>query len=170
MGSAQIRKELAGMEKEKLLALVMEMYKNDKGTKAYLDFFVTPDVDGLYKRCHDKILHAFYPKRGYTLRLMEGKKALSEFKKYSDNSELLVDLMLWYAECGVKYTLDYGDIYMSFYDSVSGVFAKALELAKKEGFHLALEPRAKKIVAKTNGIGWGFHDDLEAAYYKVYRV
>jgi Family of unknown function (DUF6155) len=110
MGIGAVTKELARLDKEELIKLLAELYGKDKETREFLDFYVNPDEKALHMKCRDKILYAFFPKRGYQLRLAEGKKAIADFKKYSSNGELLADLMLWYVENGVTYTNEYGDI------------------------------------------------------------
>ena len=96
MGIGAVKKELARLDKEELIKLLAELYGKDKATREFLDFSVNPDEKALHMKCRDKILYAFFPKRGYRLRLAEGKKAIADFKKYSSNGELLADLMLWY--------------------------------------------------------------------------
>ncbi len=76
MGIGAVKKELARLDKEELIKLLAELYGKDKATREFLDFSVNPDEKALHMKCRDKILYAFFPKRGYRLRLAEGKKLL----------------------------------------------------------------------------------------------
>ncbi|MFZ4525767.1 MAG: DUF6155 family protein [Chlorobium sp.] len=168
MGIGAVKKELARLDKEVLIKLLAELYSKDKATREFLDFYVNPDEDALHKKCRDKISLAFFPKRGYQVRLTEGKKAIADFKKCSSNVELLADLMLFYVEQGVDYTNEYGDIDMPFYNSVASVYDHALLLIKQEHLLPTFAERAELIVHDTRGIGWGFHDDLAGSYMHTY--
>lgn len=168
MGLTELKRELKTLDKEGLVNLVCDLYTQHQPVKEYLDFYINPDENALYKKCREKILRAFFPKRGYSLRLADGKKALSEFRKFGGSNALLADLMLYYAEKGVDYTNEYGDISMAFYDSVSGVYRKALSLMHDEGILDRFKKRARLLVDETNGIGWGFHDDISNAYINFY--
>ena len=116
----------------------------------------------------DKVYEAFYPKRGYRFRLSDGKRAISDFKKLDASKELLSELMLFYAETGVEFTNEFGDIDEPFYNSVASVYSNALTLMDKENMLDKFADRAKKIVDDTSGIGWGFHDELGDIYSDFY--
>ena len=89
--------------------------------------------------------------------------------KLEASKELLSELMLFYTETGVKFTNEFGDIDESFYNSLTSVYSNALTLMHKENILDKFANRAKKIVDETNGIGWGFHDDLEDIYAEFYN-
>ena len=169
MGIGAVKKELARLDKEGLIKLLAELYSKDKATREFLDFYVNPDEEAMHKKCRDKISLAFFPKRGYQVRLTVGKKAIADFKKCSSNVELLADLMLFYVEQGVDYTNEYGDIDMPFYNSVASVYDHALQLIKQENLLPKFAERAVQIVHETRGIGWGFHDDLDGSYMQIYK-
>ena len=95
----------------------------------------------------------FILKRGVDLSLSFARQSINDFKKHEPSEELLVDLMFYYVECGVKYTNDYGDIDEKFYSSVEKMYRSALETARKEGCLEKFKERAEKIMHDTNGIG-----------------
>src|SRR3954454_23143274 len=110
MGLTDLKKELKKLDKDKLIELVSELYKKDKSVKEFFDFYVNPDEKELFRKYRNKVYEAFYPRRGYDLKLKDGKKAISEFKKFEPSTDLLADLMLFYVETGVKFTNEFGDI------------------------------------------------------------
>ena len=71
-----------------------------------------------------------------------------------------IDIMLFYVEQGVKFTLAYGDIDEAFYASMEGMYEKALSAMTELDSKNIFEQRSRKIVTDTSGIGWGFHDTL----------
>jgi hypothetical protein len=161
MGLFEIKKELKKLDKDKLIDLVADLYKKNKSVKEFFNFYVNPNEKELFYKYKDKVFEAFYPKRGYNLKLKDGKTAISDFKKLEPSSELLADLMLFYVETGVKFTNDFGDINEGFYSSLESTYLAALTLMKKENILDKFEVRAKKVAVDTSGIGWGFHDYLE---------
>ena len=81
----------------------------------------------------------------------------------------MIDLMLYYVETGVKYTREYGDIDEPFYNSMENMYASALELIEKLSLHRDFYARCKKIVTNTEGIGWGFYDNLSYLFEKYFK-
>ncbi|SRR5690554_3917828 len=169
MGLADLKKELRKLDKEKLVDLVADLYKKNKSVKELLDFYVNPNEKELFLKYKDKVYEAFYPKRGDRFKLSDGKKAISDFKKLETSKELLSELMLFYAETGVEFTNEFGDIDEPFYNSIASVYSSALTLMNKEGILDKFADRAKQIVDDTSGIGWGFHDELGDIYYDFYN-
>jgi hypothetical protein len=171
MGLTDIKKELKKFDKDKLIDLVADLYKKNKSVKEYFDFYINPDERELFDKCRDKIFEAFYPKRGHNLKLKDGTKAISEFKKLGTSADLVADLMLFYVETGIKFTNDFGDIYESFYSSLESTYAAALKLIEKENLLEQFAERAGKAVSDSDCIGWGFHDylcDVHSEYYSDY--
>jgi hypothetical protein len=168
MGLTDLKKELKKLEKEKLIDLIADLYKKNKSVKEFLDFYVSPDENELFKKYRDKVFEAFFPKRGYSYKLKDGKQAISDFKKLEPATELLVNLMLFYVESGVKFTNDFGDVNEAFYNSLSTTFIDALKMMDKENLLNVFEERVEKIVDDTSGIGWGFHDYLVQVWFDFY--
>lgn len=164
----EIKKELKKLDKNKLVDLVADLYKNNKAVKEFFDFYVYPNERDLFEKYRDKIFHAFYPKRGYTYKLKEGKKAISDFKKLGTSHELVADLMLFYVETGVKFTIDFGDINEGFYSSLETTYVEALKLMQQENLLDKFADRAGKIVNDAINTGWGFHDFLSDVYSDFY--
>ncbi|MCX6287540.1 MAG: DUF6155 family protein [Bacteroidetes bacterium] len=169
MGIKEIKKELNVLSKDKLVQLIVGLYQKNKLVKEQLEFHFNPNEKDLLKLYKEKVLEAFYPRRGDMFHLKIGKRAISDFKKLKPSLESQIDLMIYYVECGVKLTLEYGDIDDNFYSSLEGVYFEALKLIDKNEFHKIFEERAFEIVNKTNNIGWGFHDAIGDIYAQTYQ-
>lgn len=168
MGILDIKRELRKLEKEKLIHLVADLYKKEKSVKEFFDFYIDPNERDLFEKYKDKVFECFYPKRGFGYKLKEAKKAITDFRKLGTSIDMVVDLMLFYVETGVKFTNDFGDIDENFYQSLERTFVRALTLARKENCLDKFEDRASKVVSDTNNIGWGFHDYLADVYFDFY--
>jgi hypothetical protein len=112
----------------------------------------------------------FFPTRGFgKARLKIAKKAISEYKKVGKTDVGSIDIMLFYVEQGVKFTLAYGDIDEPFYISMESMYEKAIEEIIKYGLKDIFQKRCRQIVENTSGIGWGFHDALSDMYEDAFN-
>jgi len=170
MNLTELKKELKKFDKSKLINLISELYKNHKPVKDFFDFYVQPDEKGLFEKQKAKVFEAFYPKRGFQLKLIDARQAISDFKKFAPSNYLLAELMLFYVECGVQFTNDFGDIDENFYLSMEKMFDRSLALLKKEDILDKFNSRALKILTSTDGMGWGFFDSLRDIYYNYYET
>jgi len=168
MGLTDIKKELKKLDKGKLVDFIADLYRKNKSVKEYFDFFLNPNENELFRKYRNKVYEAFYPKRGFGLKLKDGKQAISEFKKLGASLILLADLMLFYVETGVEFTNDYGDIDENYYLSLERMFIQALSLMTKENLLEKFAERTKKVMIDANNIGWGFGDFMAETYCQFY--
>jgi Family of unknown function (DUF6155) len=168
MGFLDVKKELIKLDQSKLIALISDLYKNNKGVKEYLDFFTNPDEQPLLQKHKDSVYECFFPKRGYDYSISKAKKVISEFKKLGTSTKSQADLMLFYVETGVEFTNTYGDIDEGFYYSMESVFHQSLKLMHKGNILNVFKTRAEKILKDTENIGWGFHDSLSDSFSEFY--
>jgi Family of unknown function (DUF6155) len=164
----EIKQELLKQDKATLVKHILELYKKYDSVKEYFDFYVTPDEEKILEKYKEKVKEGFYPKRGMELKLSLSRKAINDFRKLEVSKEKLGDLMLYYVECGVEYTNDFGDINESFYSSVENTFEKSLNYFEQEEALEKYKDRAEKILKDTDGIGWGFHDTIGDIYFSYY--
>ena len=169
MGLREVKSELNKLEKESLIKHISELYKKFKLVKEYFDFYINPDESKILEQYREIVREGFYPKRGDRLRLSISRKAINDFKKLGTSKESVVDLLLYYVECGVELTNEFGDIDDNFYTSIGNTYETSLELMRKEGILNKFKDRALEIVNETKNIGWGFHDYLRYEYYEHYK-
>src|SRR5690625_7650460 len=88
------------------------------------------------------------------MRLAKAKKAISDFKKLTDDSGKVLDLMLFYVENGTEFTLTYGDIDERFYGSMESMYEKVVVACEKdEKLFNKFKDQLYTIVLETSGIG-----------------
>ncbi len=168
MGLRELKTELNKLNKDALIKHISELYKKYKPVKEYLDFQINPNESKILEQYKEKVREGFYPKRGYKLRLSLSKNALNDFKKLDTSKESLADLLLYYVECGVELTNEFGDIDENFYTSIENAYETSLGLMSKEGILNKFKDRAFEIVNEAQNTGWGFHDYLKEAYDEYY--
>ncbi|MCG7337072.1 DUF6155 family protein [Sporosarcina sp. ACRSM] len=165
---SELKKQLKNYDQKQLIQLIADLYKINKGVQSYLSVQLLGKeaMTELFQEAKNKVENEFFPSKSHgKLRLSEAKKAISNFKKTTDNHLLTTELMLYYVEQGVKFTNTYGDIDERFYSSMATMYEKVITICNEEDeFFQLFKGRLKKIVTDTDGIGWGFHDQLAYLY------
>ncbi len=166
-----IRSVLKDASRRELLSLVGDLYRLRTGNQDFLNARFIKDSYTLvpYKNAIEQYVSPAEPWK-HPVKLSLARKAISDYRKAIGDPEGLAELMLFYAECGVSFTLEFGDIDEPFYDSVNRVFADGLKTLKRCGPDSVgkLLPRFQNVVRLTNDIGWGFHDSLLDTLYFYY--
>ncbi|REK76061.1 DUF6155 family protein [Paenibacillus paeoniae] len=161
-----LNKHLKQLNNDQLIDLVKACFGASKDMEKFLAVQImgAEAVKSLFEEYRKKVEYEFFPERGHgKLRLQEAKKAISEFKKLTGSEKYSLELKLIYVEKGVEFTLCYGDIDERFYYSMASVYVDIIDLVNEdETVELfdEFEERLEAVVSKTEGIGWGFHDDL----------
>ena len=167
----ELKRELKTIEHKELIQIITELYKVNKDAKLYLTnkFKGEEAIFDLYKITKQKVKDEFFPDRGLgKLRLSEAKNAISNFKKLTSDKQKTTDLMLYYVELGTEFMNVYGDIDAKFYYSMASMYSKVVtECNKNEKLYETFKERLYLIVLATEGIGWGFHEDIYEIYYSL---
>ena len=157
-----IRSRLNQTSQGDLINLVGELYKLSQQTQLFLETRFGNQQGGLeeYKLIIEESICPAEPwKRDVSLST--GRKAIRDYKKALGDPEGLIDLMIYYCECGVNFTNQFGDIDERFYASIESMYESTLQLLKKHNHCKEIYiTRVEDIVSNTRNIGWGFHDTL----------
>ena len=107
---------------------------------------------------------------GQTIRLKEGRNAISRYKKAVGDADGTIELMIYYVECGNQLTLNYGDIYEEFYNSLESMFSSVVKKLKNSDKKTKDKylPGLQKVVNEVNGLGWGYYDSLYSIYANAF--
>jgi hypothetical protein len=168
MGKRDLKKELAEYDKKMLIGLISELYDKNKSVKDFLDYFLKPDENEILLAYKTKVKEAFYPKRGFRYNLAAGKKAISDFRKLKPSPDSLIELMLYYAESGVQFTKDYGDINENYYLSIERTYRDSMELIEINQLHDKFKDKALQICQMAENTGWWFHETLGGLYCETF--
>jgi hypothetical protein len=171
MKVTDLKKQLREYEQKELIDLIIELFKANKEVQNILSskFLGEEAVEFLYSQARKKIENEFFPDRGDAkLRLAEAKKAITTFKKTTNDEKRTVDLMLYYVEQGVDFTNAYGDISESFYSSMIKMYEQVcMECDRNKELYEEFSGRLRHVVDAVDGIGWGFHEGLIDSYYII---
>ncbi len=163
-----VRSSLDKVSQRDLVGLIKEFYELSPQNKLFLDTRFSNPEAGLekYKLIIEKNICPIEPWKK-DVSLSTGRKAISDYKKARGEPEGLLELMIYYCECGVNFTLEFGDIDERFYGSIESMFENVFKFLKTNPQYIdQFLPRLKQIVNSTKGIGWGFHDFLADTFRK----
>ncbi len=163
MKISELKKYLKTLNQEEMIQLVVELSKVDKKNAAFLEskYHQGSAETALLNEYKLKMRYVFF--REMLPSLKKAKSFISDLRKVAPKSEYLLDLQLYYVECGVDFTNEYGDIDANFYYSMASVFyefVQGLNAFGSREFYIAVKPRIDKIIRETKDIGWGLYDDL----------
>lgn len=161
-----LKQYLKNSSKEELINDISELFKRFSSVKDFYQVKLSPQENSQVSAKYKKIIEdEFFPARGIgRAKISSAKKAVTEYKKVSDNPVNIADIMLFYVEQGVKFTNTYGDIDEPFYNSMESMYEKVIEWVIKFKVQDLFIERCRKILVDTRGIGWGFHDTLSDIY------
>ena len=174
MSVPELKKRLSAVDnkdKDKLLCL---LYKNCDMAEKIINLQLLDEdyAEKLVEEYKEKIYERFFPKdimrAGFSLAWV--KSVITEFKKICQIEEYLLDLKLYYVECGTEFTNTFGDIDMKFYNSLCSVYhevVSAVTSCSDDRLYRKFEDRLRCVAYEADGIGWGFYDYLVEEYYSI---
>ncbi len=165
------KKHLQSLSQEQLVELVMEMYKNLKPVKEYLNYFMNPNEKEMLEKYRKIIVAEFYPntKSGNPkTRFSVCKKAIADFRALKPSPIMLADLMLTLPENACMFTYEFGDMWEQFYDSAATNFKAALKYMEKNGLLNDFKLRCVDCVKYASPCGYGFADEIAQIFYDFY--
>ena len=169
----EVKKILKEKSREELLELLIESYKTIPLLKEYISakYGSEDNIEKIFKAYKNKIYNVFFPKNMKAqFKISDAKKAVNEFKKLSSNEKLTIELMLYYVEMGIEFTNTYGDINGAFYNSIAAMYEAVVSAINKQDdaeIYNNFKDRLKTVVEDTNGMGWGFLEELSDIYWEI---
>lgn len=163
-----VKKIIGQWSNDDLVGLVQDLYRFDAGNADFLHtrlLSASAGEDGLapYK---ERIRKAVSPAQPWKqdVRLSEGRKAISDYKKANGDARGMLALMMYYVQCGNDFTLEFGDIDEAFYDILCAMVEGIKErLLTEDDAQLATEflPLLVKEFERIDGqMGWGYPDEV----------
>ncbi len=159
------------LDQKQLVKLVADIYRFSKENKAFLHarFGVGDDPLKPYKKMIDACMYPdVYSNK--PIQISKAKRAISSYSKAIGDPLGETELMIFFVECGNKFTLDLGDIDGGFYDALNGMYQRAIKkvLSLPEEQRKVFQDRLEEIMTSSSGIGWGYHDMLSDDYYSAF--
>lgn len=162
-----VRAVLNKVSHRDLLGLVGDLYALRKENQDFLNARFLNDDSTLapYKEAIERYISPAEPWKN-PVKISLARRAISDYRKAIGDPHGLAELMLFYVECGVSFTLEFGDIDEPFYDSVVRVFSDGMRMLDRcdQDVIDKLLPRFAGAVHSTAEMGWGFYDSLRETF------
>lgn len=163
-----IKQALSGWSDKQLVGLVQDLYRLNSENAAFLNarLLAAQAATSTLSPYKKRICDAVSPSQPWKqeVKLSEGRKAISEFKKANGNIRDTLLLMTYYVQCGNDFTLEFGDIDERFYDSLCSMVRQIKDtLIKDQDQNLAdaILPLLEKEFKRIDGqMGWGYPDEF----------
>ena len=161
MKVTELKRLLNEKDYSELVKLLVDLYKDNKNVQNYIDSKLLGDgyEKELLENYKKKIESCFFPQRGFAKNpTKEGKLLINEFKKISKNDEYVVDLQLYYIECGVNFTNSFGDMPMPFYKALASALDDVVSriYMSSNNIYDLFRKRIISIENNSESIAWGF--------------
>jgi hypothetical protein len=158
-----IKPVVSGFSSAQLLGLVQDLYRLNAENASFMHSRFLSEGDT--KKDHlnpymTRIQRAISPTQPWKedVKLAAGRKSINDFKKANGNIQDTLTLMIYYVKCGNDFTLEFGDIDESFYDSLCSMFSSVVQtLIKQQDQALLAEfmPLLEAELSRVDGkIGW----------------
>ncbi|MCP4346293.1 MAG: hypothetical protein GY795_12300 [Desulfobacterales bacterium] len=163
------KKDLAEKSKDELIKEITSLCKIFPDVKEYYKS-QTGDVKDIVKKYKDIIEKDFVDgkTRGFPkARLPVAKKAVKDFRKIVNDSELTAEIMFIYVESISDFNSEFFPDVEEFYTDPVDMFEELLQLLEHNELTDKYERRARKVVINATD-GWGYRDSLEERYEEIY--
>lgn len=166
MSKSKLKKELAGMTQEQVSDLMMQVYEASKEAKAWLDFYLNPDIEALSEKYRKQIHLKCYGRSGKARRpkMRDCNQLIKTFGLLVQDPAPVSDLMLYFMEEITRVATIKGRYSESYVRTLTGQFRKTLEYMNSSGLLEYSMPRIRKIIAMAERVsrylGSEYKDEL----------
>lgn len=162
-----IRSKLEKISHRDLVGVIKELYDLSAQNELFLETRLGNRHAG-FEEYKTIIEDSICPREPW--KLSTGRKAIRDYKKAVGDPAGLLELMVYYCECGVNFTLEFEDIDERFYMSIESMYGSALKFLQQHPEYKGdFFERIEAIVRRTQNTGWGFHDALQETFYTYYE-
>jgi hypothetical protein len=166
-----VKAAISGFDRSALIGLISDLYTFSSENKDFLHarFSLGADVLKPYKKT---IEEALYPDvmSNDDVEIATAKKAISNYGKAVGDAKGMLELMVYFVECGAGFSLDVGYGDEDFFASLERMYEKAIKLllTLDEATIDDYYGRFEELVTSTRDIGWGFNDTLGDIFYEAF--
>ena len=147
MSKSKLKKELAGMTQEQVADLMVQVYEASKEAKAWLDFYLNPDIEALSEKYRKQIHLKCYGRTGKARRpkMRDCNQLFKTFSTIVQDPVPVSELMLYFMEEITRVASAKGRHSESYFRTLTGQFQKTLEYLESTGLLEYNMPRIRKI-------------------------
>jgi hypothetical protein len=165
-GFGKLRSTLLKRQPAQLVQIIGELYRLSRENKRFLEARLDEPQKQLpaYRQLVTECLFPD-PLRSTKIRIVEAKRAISQYERATRDMTGTADLMLTFVESGTAYALDLGYGGEGFFSSLSSMLSRVLDAWHhgSEELRRSLETRLLRLSSSACTIGWGYGDFVEDA-------
>lgn len=169
-----LREKLHEADESQLRELICQLYRRSKFSQELIDSHFLGDDYGIRfaQETKRKMEQAFFPHVKIDRSLGQAKEILRHFRKSCQNQLALVDVELFFIECGLDFLGIFGETDEMFKDLLITNFASAvariLEDESQEYFHTYFS-RCKEIISASEEFTHDFWQNMMDVYGQLVR-
>lgn len=167
-----LREKLGEADEEQLRNLICELYKHSEVAQQIVDTRFLGDDYGmqLAQATNQKLEKAFFPHGEVDRTLVKAKELLRKFRRTCQNQRALIDVELYFVECGLDFVGIFGEsdetIKEMLVTNYASAIARILEDDSQIYFHLYFS-RCNQIVDTTKEFTSEFSQNMFDVYYQL---
>ena len=168
---SDLKREISGFSKVQLLGLVQDLYRSNERNREFLHARFLAEDNGAdltpyKKRIEAALLPKYWdgPMHLGPIGYGEARRAISDYKKARGALPELLELMLYYVQCGHGIAREYGDMDERFYRSMGSMFGSIVsKLISSEEADLiaAWLPLLEHEAQRMRKVGYGYDYELQ---------
>ncbi|MDR0271675.1 DUF6155 family protein [Paenibacillus sp.] len=162
--NSTIKKHLDNHTREELKDEILNLTKKFPIIQEYYFSVIFPDQGEVLEKYKKIIEKEFGHHNRQILRYPIMKKAIKDFSNISNNKEQIAEIMVFTVECGVDFTLSFGDIDQKFYHTIASIYEQALKYIVDNQLEEKFVDRCNELMQSSQDIGWGFGFDMMDLY------
>lgn len=165
MSKSKLKKELAGMTQEQAADLVMQLYESSKEAKAWLDFYLNPDIEALSEKYMKQIHMKCYGRSGKARRpkMRDCNQLIKTFSQIVQDATPVGNLMLYLMEEITRVASLRGRNSESYFRTLTGQFRKTVEYLDSASLLEYNMSRIRKIIGLAERCNRFLAQDYEEA-------
>jgi hypothetical protein len=163
-----VKRKLNSWGRPEFLGLVKELFEQSAETRSYLAARLLQDSLGevVLRPYRQRMIDAFYTKVGWPrskLGLADARKAIRDYRRATSDISGTLELMLTYIETGTQFTLEFGDMEETFYNSLCSVLAETARILDSDqavNLYGQFRQRLLDLARRAGDLGWGYGDEV----------
>lgn len=161
-GFAKIRSTLLRQQPVQLIRVIGELYRLSKENQRFLEARFADASKQLhaYRRLVADCLFPDPLRKGAKVRIVEAKRAISQYERATGDTAGTVDLMLTFVERGTSFAGDLGYGEDAFFISLENMLSRALDLLRggSDDLKQSMRSRLVRLSGSARDLGWGYGD------------
>jgi hypothetical protein len=167
--SASLKTLLKDLEPNELREVITELCKLSPKNRQFVELFLqgsdAANIESIVNEARKKIRLCFFNRNGEfqeTTELGKARRIISEYAKLlKDYPKAVTGLKLYYVEAGTELTNIYGDMYESFYNSLSSMFKSfCKDVMKHPSWYDDFAGGIHIIRRMAEPTGWGYYEEI----------